>query len=237
MEKLPVWDIPTRLFHWLLVVGIIAAVGSGLVGGDWIAWHGRSGLFVFGLLIFRIVWGFVGSSTARFARFVRGPAAIRAHLRGQWQGVGHNPLGALSVLALLGLGLAQVLTGLFANDDIAFQGPLAFLVDQEASDRARALHVLIFYALSATVVLHLLAIFYYQRIKGESLLKPMLTGWRERSGRAQADGESPTLISGRRLVLAFAFAALLAAISVAGVGGFLFPAATVVPAAVAAPAW
>ncbi|HPR06711.1 MAG TPA: cytochrome b/b6 domain-containing protein, partial [Denitromonas sp.] len=96
-----IWDLPTRLFHWLLVVCVIGAIISTKIGGNAMLWHGRFGLAIVGLLGFRLAWGVVGSHTARFAQFVRGPATIAAYLRGQWQGIGHNPLGALSVLAML----------------------------------------------------------------------------------------------------------------------------------------
>ena len=111
--KVPIWDLPTRLFHWML---------AGLVGFSW--WtaethrddlHIWSGMAILTLLIFRILWGFVGSSTARFANFVRGPRAVFGYLRGDWKGVGHNPLGAISVVALLGLLMVQVGLGLIAQ--------------------------------------------------------------------------------------------------------------------------
>lgn len=140
MKRQRVWDLPTRIFHWLLAVGIVVAMVTGQIGGALIDWHGRSGLFILGLVIFRVVWGFVGAPTARFSQFVRGPAAIRSYLRGEWKGIGHNPLGALSVLALIALTAAQVGTGLFANDDISFQGPLADLISKEWSDQSRGLH-------------------------------------------------------------------------------------------------
>ncbi|MCB4358848.1 cytochrome b/b6 domain-containing protein [Quatrionicoccus australiensis] len=234
MSRQRVWDLPTRLFHWLLAAAIVTAVVTGQIGGELIEWHGRSGLFILGLVIFRVVWGFVGAPTARFANFVRGSAAIRAYLRGEWRGVGHNPLGALAVLALLALTTAQVFTGLFANDDITFQGPLAVLLSKEASDQSRGLHSLVFYGLLAIVGLHLAAIAFYTRVKKENLLKPMLTGWKDDVSVPPVEHPHSPL----RSAVAFAVAALIASSTVYAASGGLLPAEPPPPpAAVAAPAW
>lgn len=175
--KTRVWDLPTRLFHWALVACVIAAFVTAKVGGNAMVWHGRLGLAILGLLVFRIVWGFIGSTYARFAQFVRGPAAIRAYLRGEWQGQGHNPLGALSVLALLAVLTLQATTGLFANDDIAFEGYLYVLVGSELSGKITGIHQLFEKALMLLVALHIGAIVFYARVKKHNLVKPMLTGW------------------------------------------------------------
>jgi cytochrome b len=238
MSRQRVWDLPTRLFHWALAGGIVAAVVTGKIGGDLIEWHGRSGLFILGLVIFRIVWGFVGSPTARFANFIRGPRAIKAYLKGQWQGIGHNPLGALAVLGLLALTAAQVFSGLFANDDIAFQGPLAGLLSKEASDQSRGLHSLVFYGLFAIVGLHLAAIAFYTRVKKESLVKPMLTGWKDSDPVQAKVLHAEHHHSRLRSVIAFVIAALIASTTVFAASGGLLPAEPPPPpAAVAPPAW
>lgn len=171
-----VWDLPLRLFHWLLALAVVAAIVTGEIGGNLIDWHGRIGVFIVGLLVFRLIWGFVGSTHARFASFFPTPAKITAYLKGQWQGHGHNPLGALSVFALLGVLAALVGAGLFANDDIAFQGPLFGLVDKSLSDRLSGLHALAFNVLAALLVLHIAAIVFYVRIKKHNLVVTMLTG-------------------------------------------------------------
>lgn len=170
----PVWDLPVRLVHWLI---------AGLIAFSWWSvhnhhtdWHIWSGCAILTLLIFRILWGFVGSSTARFAGFVRGPRAIAAYWRGQWVGVGHNPLGALSVLVLLFAIAVQVGLGLVAEDeDGIYMGPLAGLVSTDASDKARHIHELWFDVILALIALHLLAIVYY-RFRGKNLTLPMITG-------------------------------------------------------------
>lgn len=183
-----VWDLPTRLFHWLLVICVTAAFVTAKIGGSAMVWHGRIGLAIICLLVFRIVWGLVGSTYARFAQFVRGPAAIRAYLKGEWQGLGHNPLGALSVLALLGTLTAQAATGLFANDDIAFQGYLYPLVGNDLSGKITGIHQLLEKVLMLLVVLHIGAIAFYARVKKHNLVKPMLTGWVEGQGGTPAQG-------------------------------------------------
>jgi cytochrome b len=179
--KIKVWDLPLRLFHWLLVAAVATAFVSAKIGGNAMVWHGRAGLLIIGLVAFRIVWGFIGSGTARFTSFVRGPAAIKAYLDGQWHGVGHNPLGALSVLGLLTLVGVQATTGLFANDDISYQGYLYALVGAKLSGQLTGLHKLFEPALITLVILHLGAIAFYMRIKKRNLVKPMITGWDEAS--------------------------------------------------------
>jgi len=171
-----VWDLPLRLFHWLLALSVLSAVVTGELGGNLIDWHGRIGVLILGLLVFRIIWGFVGTTHARFANFFPTPARIAAYLKGQWQGHGHNPLGALSVIALLGVLAALVGTGLFANDDIAFHGPLFNLIDKSLSDKLSGLHALSFDALIVLIPLHLAAIIFYARVKKHNLVVPMLTG-------------------------------------------------------------
>ena len=177
--RVRIWDLPLRLFHWLLVAAVVAAFVAAKIGGNAMVWHGRAGLLIIGLLVFRLVWGFAGSTHARFASFVRGPAAIRAYLKGEWFGAGHNPIGALSVLAMLGLLATQAATGLFANDDVAFEGYLYPLVSAAASERITGVHKLLEPVLILLVLLHLGAIAFYTRIKKESLVLPMITGWKE----------------------------------------------------------
>ena len=207
MARIRVWDLPTRAFHWLLVLCVVAAFVTVKIGGNAMVWHGRIGLAVVGLLVFRIVWGFAGSTYARFASFVRGPAAIRAYLRGDWQGEGHNPLGALSVLALLGVLLALVSTGLFANDDIAFEGPLYALVGKELSDRARGIHHLFEPLVLLLVFLHVAAIAFYVRVRKETLVMPMITGWREGSGESARGGGPVAFVVAVAIALAAVYAA------------------------------
>ena len=128
------------------------------------------------MLLFRLLWGVVGSSTARFANFVRGPRAVGDYLRGRWKGIGHSPLGALSVVAFLGAVLLQVSLGLISQDsDGIYAGPLAGLISSDASDEARDIHELWFNVILGLVILHVAAIIFY-RLRGRGLTKPMITG-------------------------------------------------------------
>ena len=200
-KRIRLWDLPTRIFHWALVACMAAAVVTGQLGGGLIELHGKLGLAISGLLAFRLIWGFAGSTYARFAQFFPTPAKIGAYLAGRWHGEGHNPLGALSVFGLLGLLTVQVMTGLVANDDIAFHGPLYELVGNAWSNRLTGLHHLVADALIGLVVLHVGAIAFYVRVKKQNLVKPMLTGWKE-----AADGESARGGGLLALILALGFA-------------------------------
>ncbi|QIK38785.1 cytochrome B [Caldichromatium japonicum] len=175
-HRIKVWDLPTRLFHWLLVISVALAFATGLQGGSAMVWHGRIGLSILGLLVFRLIWGIIGSTYARFGQFVRGPTAIRAYLQGRWHELGHNPLGALSVLALLGLLLFQAGSGLFATDEIAFSGPLKSLVSQHTSIWLSGLHRQAIWLIGGLIGLHIgAALFYLAR--GQNLIRPMITGY------------------------------------------------------------
>ncbi len=223
----PVWDLPLRLFHWLLAIAVTGSVVTALIGGNLMEWHGRIGLFVLGLIIFRLIWGVVGSTHARFWNFLPTPGRVLAYLRGNWSGLGHNPLGALSVFALLGLIGWQAGSGLFVNDDIAFEGPLFSLVDKDASDRLTGLHRLGLWWLVGLVGLHIAAILFYALAKSEDLVRPML------NGRKDADGE-PARGGG---LAWFMFAAALAMAAVWVAAGSLLPPPPPPPPASAIPAW
>ncbi len=207
MNRILIWDLPTRLFHWLLVLCVCGSFISAKIGGNAMVWHGRFGLVVVGLLVFRLVWGIVGSTYARFSQFVRGPATVVSYLRGQWHGEGHNPLGALSVLAMLGTLLLLVATGLFANDDIAFEGPLYALVGKEFSDRVVGIHRLVEPLIILLVVTHLAAIFYYVRFRKERLVMPMIRGWKVGAGETAKGGGAISFIVALALALAAVYGA------------------------------
>lgn len=171
-----IWDWPLRLFHWLLVTAVVGAYVTGKLGGELTDWHGRIGALILGLLIFRILWGFVGTTHARFVNFFPTFGRLAAYFKGSWHGVGHNPVGALSVIALLAVLTMLVVTGLFANDDIAFEGPLFNLVDKSLSDKLSGLHVLALDVLMVLLALHLVAIVFHHAVKKNNLIIPMLTG-------------------------------------------------------------
>jgi len=179
VKQIQIWDLPLRVFHWLLVFTVITAYITAEIGGEFTDWHGRIGALALGLLTFRIIWGFVGSTHARFTDFFPTPSRLAKYLKGGWQANGHNPLGALSVFALLGALATLIGTGLFANDDIAFQGPLYNLINKSSSDWMTGLHEIAFKVLLALIVLHLAAIAFYLAIKKINLVKPMVTGSKE----------------------------------------------------------
>ena len=172
----PVWDVAVRLIHWSLVLLIAFSWWSAENGET--EWHIRSGLTVLFLLLFRILWGFFGSSTARFRSFVAGPGKIAAYLHdpSDWRGVGHTPLGALSVIALLGLLALQVGFGLpLSDEDGVVSGPLNRLVSFEFAEWAHEVHEILFNVLLALIALHVAAIVYY-RWMGRHLVGAMVTG-------------------------------------------------------------
>ena len=172
-----VWDLPIRLFHWALAICIVLGIVFVKIGGNAIQWHAYCGYTALALILFRIIWGFVGSQYARFASFVPSPARLIAFLRGQVDGgLGHNPLGALSVIGLLLVVLIQALTGLFADDDIFFQGPLAKYVSNSTVALLTSIHRFNQYSIFALVGLHIAAISYYYFVKRENLVRPMVTG-------------------------------------------------------------
>jgi cytochrome b len=210
-RRIRLWDLPTRIFHWALVVLVVAAIVTAKLGGNAMDWHGRIGIAIIGLVAFRLVWGFVGGSYARFSTFFPTPASVFAYLRGQWPGVGHNPLGAFSVFALLILLIAQFSTGLFANDDAAFSGPLAVLVGDDLSHRLTRIHKFTINLLYAMIALHIGAIGYYASVKKDNLVKAMVTGWKDLApGQAGESATSATVVA-LVIALTIAFAAMYAA--------------------------
>lgn len=220
MNKVRIWDLPTRLFHWTLVACVIGLLISGKTGGGAMVWHGRLGITVLALLLFRLVWGLIGGRWSRFSSFVPNPARVLRYLRGQARpedSAGHSPLGAFSVWAMLLALAAQAGSGLFADDDIAFSWPFAGAVSGSVVRAATRYHKDIGQLLViGLVLLHVLAIAYYW-VRGQNLVRPMLTGDKRLPERESvgpsADG------AGRRftalIVLALAAAAVAWVISLA----------------------
>lgn len=186
-----VWDLATRLFHWSLVVLVTAAIITAQLGGNALEWHFYCGYAILALLAFRLVWGLAGPRYARFSSFSLRPSAFLAHIRARREGMpkpqaGHSPFGSLSVLIILLALAAQVGTGLFANDDIASEGPLAKLVSKDWSDELSWFHAelnsVVIYVL---IGLHLAAIAYYFFFQRQNLVTPMITG--DKPGLAAED--------------------------------------------------
>jgi len=203
MNRIRVWDVPTRLVHWLMVVLVAAAWWTAQTGH--MDWHEYCGYALLGLVSFRVYWGLVGSSTARFSQFVYGPRTIASYLRGQWAPVpGHNPIGALSILALLALMLTQIVLGLFAVDiDGIESGPLSTFVSFDAGRVAAQWHDELFDGLLGLIALHVAAVLFYVVYKKENLITAMLHGKREHFQLL------PAVTSATRLLVGIVLAAAL----------------------------
>jgi len=176
-----VWDAPVRLFHWLIVLLFAFMYATGKVKGDWLDWHMRGGYAILALVLFRLLWGFFGSTHARFSSFLSGPAAAlqfakKLASRAPAPVAGHNPLGGWMVIALLIVLGVQAGTGLFANDDILVEGPLASLVSKDMSNRLTSWHYWNFNLLQVLVAVHVLAVIYHLRVMKEDLVGAMFTG-------------------------------------------------------------
>jgi cytochrome b len=174
-----VWDIFIRVFHWLIVALVAAAYATWRL--NWMVWHGWVGDAVLTLLLFRLSWGFFGSETARFRGFLSSPRTVLQHLKHSLQRepdhqVGHNPAGGWMVLILLALLLVETLSGLYVANDIADEGPMTEMVPAWAANAIASSHAIVWDALLAAIVLHVLAIAGFAAIKGQNLLRPMITG-------------------------------------------------------------
>ncbi|MBX3635291.1 MAG: cytochrome b/b6 domain-containing protein [Rubrivivax sp.] len=182
LQPVRVWDLPTRLFHWLLAAALVGSVASAKIGGAAMTWHFRFGYLVLGLLVFRVLWGLVGGRWSRFASFVYAPGTLVRYLRGQARpgehlDVGHSPLGALSVFALLAIVAVQVGTGLVADDEIAHLGPLNRFVSGATALEATAWHKSWGqWLVIGLAALHVAAVLVYLFVKRRNLIGPMLLG-------------------------------------------------------------
>lgn len=186
----PVWDISTRLCHWLIVLSIF---------GSWLSFetgrldiHAYCGYTTLTLLLFRVAWGFIGSPHSRFSDFVKSPFAIIRYLKGsdKEKSIGHNPLGGWSVLALLAIMFIQGASGLFNTDDILFSGPYYASVSSEMADRLGGIHAELFYYLLGFIALHIGAVLFYDIVKKQGLIKAMLNGYKP----AISGKEKPALV-------------------------------------------
>jgi len=177
----PAWDVPVRLFHWALVLLVLGSVVTGLTGGNAMVWHMRFGYAILALVVFRVLWGFLGSSTARFSDFLYGPRRVIVFTgailrRREAPYLGHNPLGGWMVLVFLAALLFQASSGLFANDDIATEGPLYAFVGKDLSDQLTSLHKLNVKLLYGLVAVHVAAVLFHWAARGENLVRPMFSG-------------------------------------------------------------
>jgi cytochrome b len=213
-----VWDLPTRLFHWCVVILVFVSWLSADRG--WMKGHLVSGLSLLALLLFRILWGLAGSTTARFTNFLHPPQAVLGYLKslkggGKMLYAGHNPAGGLMVAAMIAVLLAQALSGLFANDGVHFNGPLSLLVPSEVSDQVTGLHKLIFNLILLLVWCHVVAVGFYLLVRRDNLVLPMFTGRKPLSHVPNADALVFSRLS-VALLLFFISAAIAAWIMIQG---------------------
>jgi cytochrome b len=178
-----VWDLPLRIFHWLFAAAVTACWITAKVGFDWMQYHFYLGYLVIGLLIFRIVWGFIGPRHARFSSFLAKPSAVGAYARHLFRrdstpSVGHNPIGGLMVILMLLLAVVQVATGLFSTDAVIWTGPYYPVVKSSTASLLSSIHSVNQNIILAAVGLHVLAIIYYRAYKKQSLVSPMFTGYK-----------------------------------------------------------
>ena len=177
----PVWDLPVRIFHWALVLLVFSQVVTASLGGNAMQFHALGGYAILALVLFRILWGFLGGTHARFRDFVQAPAPVMRYAKSVFAGPypahrRHNPLGGWSVMAMLGSLLMQATSGLFANDDVMMEGPLAKHVSDHASVIATAIHDVNAAVLLTLIAVHIAAVLFYLLARKENLIAPMITG-------------------------------------------------------------
>ncbi|QIB35405.1 cytochrome b/b6 domain-containing protein [Ancylobacter pratisalsi] len=215
------WDLPTRLAKWLLAALVGLAFASKYFGDVGMVWHQWNGLAILVVLVFRLLWGIVGGSTARFSRFVRGPLAALRYgmdlLRGRpGHYLGHNPLGGWMVVALLLIVGAQALTGLFTTDDIIVYGPMTAVASDETIARASALHQQIYPILLALIGLHVAANLAYSVLGRDNLIRAMIVGRKPAERYADPAPATPGSVVAALLCLALAIAVVFGGIAMAG---------------------
>jgi cytochrome b len=208
-----VWDWPVRVVHWAMVALVAALLTTGLIGGDMLlVWHMRAGETLLALVLFRLLWGFAGSRNARFTTFVRGPAAVVAYAKSirrpdRHAYASHNPLGGWMTVAILLALLVQAGTGLFTNDDVLTEGPLARLITKDLSDAISTLHRCGWWLIAGLALVHVVAVLSYLAVLKDNLVVAMASG-RKRlpSGVARADDATA---SGARAIVLLALCAAL----------------------------
>jgi cytochrome b len=211
MKSIRVWDLPTRVFHWSLALLILALVITGNVGGNAMAWHFRCGYAVLSLLLFRLLWGFVGGHWSRWQQLSCTPMALRQYFsarNGQQRYLGHNPMGSLSVIALMSLLLLQVATGLFSDDEIANAGPLTVWASESMVSMTTHWHKGLGKGLVLLLIaIHVGAILWYFIKKKENLSRAML--WGDKSSESPATSSLDRPLDWLKALLCLALAAAL----------------------------
>ncbi|TCV86414.1 cytochrome b/b6 domain-containing protein [Sulfurirhabdus autotrophica] len=187
IQTIKIWDLPTRLFHWSLVILLGVSWASIELSDNAFNIHEYSGYTILSLVIFRVLWGIFGSTTSRFRTFIRGLQPTIAYAKTLLQSkpgnqIGHNPLGGWMVLLMLGFLLFQAVTGLFSNDDVSSEGPLAHWISKDISDILSGLHHESFDILLVIVGLHIAAVLFYRFFKRDNLITPLITGFKPLAG-------------------------------------------------------
>lgn len=211
--EVPVWDWPVRAVHWAIALLVAAQITTGLIGNEALVWHMRCGETLLALVLFRVIWGFVGSGNARFSSFVRGPGAVVTYIRSIFRPpheahATHNPIGGWMVIALLMAMLVQAGTGLFTQDDIGNEGPLVKLVSGDLSESLGWFHRRAWWLVASLASLHILAVIGYFAVLGDDLISPMVTG-RKRLPARIANAASAAASTTRAVVLLAAIAATM----------------------------
>jgi cytochrome b len=206
-----VWDIPTRLFHWATAALIVIAYVTYVLGS--MDWHARAGDAVLVLVLFRLLWGFLGSDTSRFSRFAATPRAALAYLRHLFvrepdRQIGHNPAGGWMVFLLLALLLGETLSGIYVQNDVANQGPLTEITPPRIANAISAAHRIFWDALLAAIAIHIVAIAIYASAKGHDLVRPMISGIKT----LPASLAQPATASPMRAVILLAISAIAVAL-------------------------
>ena len=210
MQKMVVWDVPTRLFHWATAILVAAAYATWRL--NWMVWHADVGYALLALVVFRVLWGFFGSETARFAGFLASPRRVGLHLshllrREPDRQVGHNPAGGWMIMVLLALLIIETLSGVYTNNDVADVGPFTELTPAVIANVITALHDICWKALWVAATLHVLVVMLYWVAKRQNLLLPMFTGYK----MLPTDARSPAQAGMLRALLLFGCATLVAA--------------------------
>lgn len=213
-----IWDLPTRLFHWLLVLLVTGMFVTATLGGLWMDWHVRLGQAMCGLLLFRLLWGILGGRWSRFSSLRLQLSALMQQLSGQSPAsmeAGHSPSGSWSVVIMLLALLTQTISGLFSSDDIAFAGPLAAWVSSDSSRWFTRIHLWGQNLILALLALHILAVLFQSLVRGKTLMAPMLTGDKPLPADTPASRDTPAswLLALLLLCLCVAFAWWLGTLS------------------------
>jgi cytochrome b len=211
LRDVKVWDLPVRIFHWTLVALLAFMFWSGKTGGNAMEYHMYAGYWVLALVLFRVMWGFAGSSHARFSGFLAGPGraidfAKRLMSKAPAAFAGHNPLGGWMVIALLIALLVQTGTGLFSNDDIAAEGPLFPLISKQLSDKLSTIHSWNFNLLLALSATHVAAVLFHVFVKKENLVSAMFTGMKKLDAQDSAGVPAARFASSWRALALFVLA-------------------------------